>query len=88
MDLDEIFKEAVILVQNLNKKVSQHNLLKLYGLYKQSNFGDNNKPKPLMIQTKELYKWEAYIKYKGMSQDDAKKEYSKLVADIIKQDSI
>ena len=83
MDLDDIFKEAVILVQNLDKKVSQHHLLKLYALYKQSKFGDNRKPKPLIIQTKELYKWEAYNKLKGLNKDDAKKKFSKLVADII-----
>ena len=83
MSLDELFKEAVILVQNLDKSVSQNNLLKLYGLYKQSLFGDNKKPKPLIIQTKELYKWEAHTKCKGISQDDAKRKYSQLVADII-----
>lgn len=83
MNLDELFKEAVILIQNLDDTISQNHILKLYGLYKQSLIGDNKTPKPMMIQTREYYKWNAWNKCKEMTSDQAKTEYVKLVSTII-----
>ncbi|BGP57624.1 acyl-CoA-binding protein (ACBP)/diazepam binding inhibitor (DBI)/endozepine (EP) [Rhodotorula sphaerocarpa] len=46
-----------------------------YGLYKQATVGDNNTPKPGMMDFTGKYKWSAWDKQKGVSQDEAKSKY-------------
>jgi diazepam-binding inhibitor (GABA receptor modulating acyl-CoA-binding protein) len=45
-NLDEIFNNSAKEVQNLKQKPSDQELLKLYGLYKQSLFGNNHTSQP------------------------------------------
>ena len=49
--------------------------LKLYGLYKQSLFGDNIAPKPYFFNLKSLNKWNAWKKEFGKSKVQAKLDY-------------
>jgi acyl-CoA-binding protein len=56
-------------------------MLKLYAYYKQATYGDNN---PEYIETNELdlrngFKLNAWIQLRGLSKDNAKKEYIKIV---------
>lgn len=53
--------------------------LKLYGLYKQSLFGDNKAPKPYFFSLKSLNKWNAWKKEFGKSKVQAKLDYIRYV---------
>lgn len=80
--MKNFFEDAVAKVQKMNiKNIPDETLLDLYGLYKQSLFGDITGPKPnyFFIKTKEAYKWEAWNICKGMSKDEAMFEYVELV---------
>ncbi|CAF3648910.1 unnamed protein product [Rotaria sp. Silwood1] len=73
------FDKAAEDVKVLNKKLSNDDLLKLYGLYKQATIGDNNTNKPSMIDLKGKAKWEAWDKNKGKAKEVAQQEYVALV---------
>jgi len=49
--------------------------LKLYGLYKQSLFGDNKVYKPYFFYIKSSNKWNAWKKEFGKSKNQAKLDY-------------
>lgn len=49
-------------------KLTDDELLQLYGLFKQASVGDNNTDKPGMLDFKGKAKWEAWNKNKGKSQ--------------------
>ncbi|CAF1311012.1 unnamed protein product [Rotaria sordida] len=69
------FDKAAEDVKNLSKKPTDDELLKLYGLFKQANFGDNNTDKPGMFDLKGKYKWDAWDANKGKSKETARQEY-------------
>ncbi|CAG5011645.1 unnamed protein product [Parnassius apollo] len=73
MSLDEQFKKVADNVRNWKTKPADSENLALYSLYKQALFGDVNIPEPSGIVEKA--KWKAWNGRKGMSQDDAKKQY-------------
>jgi diazepam-binding inhibitor (GABA receptor modulating acyl-CoA-binding protein) len=54
-------------------------LTQLYGLYKQATVGDNNTDRPGAFNFKAKYKWDAWDKLKGKSQEEAEQEYIALV---------
>ncbi|XP_055348431.1 enoyl-CoA delta isomerase 2-like [Paramacrobiotus metropolitanus] len=58
--------------------------LKLYGLFKQATVGQCNAPKPGMLDIVGKAKWSAWNSLGSMSQDDAKKEYVKVVEELVK----
>lgn len=74
-----LFEEKAKAVNNLPTKPSTDELLKLYALYKQATVGDVNTERPGMFNLKDRSKWDAWNKLKGMSQEDAEKEYIELV---------
>ncbi|ODQ50908.1 putative acyl-coA-binding protein [Saitoella complicata NRRL Y-17804] len=76
------FTKAAEEVKNLSKKPTDDELLCLYGLFKQATIGDNNTDKPGMFDLKGKYKWEAWNKLKGTSQEDAEKQYIALVEEL------
>jgi diazepam-binding inhibitor (GABA receptor modulating acyl-CoA-binding protein) len=71
----EAFEKAAAEVKVLPTRPSDDELLVLYGLYKQATVGDNNTEQPWMVQLEARAKWDAWNKYKGTSQDDARKQY-------------
>ncbi|XP_048479537.1 putative acyl-CoA-binding protein isoform X2 [Plutella xylostella] len=73
MSLDEQFKTVSDTVKNWSKKPSNDENLALYSLFKQANFGDVNIPQPSGMV--ESAKWKAWSGRKGMSADEAKKQY-------------
>ncbi|CAH2074624.1 unnamed protein product, partial [Iphiclides podalirius] len=73
MSLDEQFKKVADKVRNWKTKPSDSENLALYSLYKQAVFGDVNISEPSGIVEKA--KWNAWNGRKGMSQDEAKKQY-------------
>ncbi|BET00346.1 Acyl CoA Hypothetical protein protein [Nesidiocoris tenuis] len=75
MGLEEDFTKAAEDVKNLKETPKDADLLELYSLYKQATVGDCDTPKPGMFDFKGKAKWEAWNGRKGLSQEDAKKQY-------------
>ncbi|CAF1113593.1 unnamed protein product [Rotaria magnacalcarata] len=69
------FDRAAAEVKNLRKKPSDDELLKLYGLFKQATIGDNNTPRPGMLDLKGKAKWDAWERNKGKGKEAAQEEY-------------
>ncbi|ORE11022.1 acyl-CoA-binding protein [Rhizopus microsporus var. microsporus] len=72
------FNTAAEEVKQLSKTPSNDELLELYALYKQATVGDNLTSKPT-FDLKGRYKWDAWTKLKGMSQEEAEQKYIEYV---------
>lgn len=81
MSNDEQFNQAQ---EKLNALPDQDNMVKLdiYSLYKQATQGDAIGKKPGMMDFVKRAKFEAWEKRKGMSQDEAKEAYVKLIEEL------
>ncbi|XP_023952608.1 acyl-CoA-binding protein-like [Bicyclus anynana] len=73
MSLDEQFASVAESVRNWKKKPSDNENLALYSLFKQATIGDVNIAEPSDLIAKAKFK--AWTGRKGISQDDAKKQY-------------
>lgn len=83
--IPELFEKYTQLAKLLPKQPSDEDMLILYGLYKQSKFGNCDTPKPNSIfNYKEKLKWEAWYSYKGMETETAMKYYIKKVQELYK----
>ncbi|KAI9014304.1 acyl-CoA-binding protein [Hyaloraphidium curvatum] len=60
--------------------LSNDELLALYALFKQATEGDCNTTRPGFTDFKGKAKWDAWNAKKGVSKEDAAKEYVELVA--------
>ncbi|KAG0677779.1 acyl-CoA-binding protein (ACBP)/diazepam binding inhibitor (DBI)/endozepine (EP) [Pichia californica] len=77
-----LFNEKAEAVSNLPTRPSDDELLQLYGLFKQATVGDNETTKPGVFDFKGKYKWEAWNKLKGTSQEEAEAKYIALVDEL------
>jgi acyl-CoA-binding protein len=83
--LDIQFKEAYKVISELSQdQFAPDLMLKIYAYYKQATYGDNN---PEYIETNEIdlrngFKLNAWIQLRGMSVENAKKEYIKIANNI------
>ena len=83
--LDIQFKEAYQAISELSQdQFAPDVMLKIYAYYKQATYGDNN---PEYIETNEIdlrnrFKLNAWIQLRGMSVENAKKEYIKIANNI------
>jgi acyl-CoA-binding protein len=80
MNIEKEFQDSIRFINNLGSetkiyKIKLEERLKIYGLYKQSLFGDNIAPKPYFFYFKSLNKWTAWKQQFGKSKSDAKQEY-------------
>ena len=57
------------------KKLGKDEKLAIYAHGKQGRFGDNNDPKPGMLDIKEKFKWEAWTDIKGMDKQVARQKF-------------
>lgn len=73
------FEKAAEEVPKLLSKLSNEEMLKLYGLYKQATEGDNELERPWSFQLKASAKWEAWNREKGKKPFECKSEYIGLV---------
>jgi len=73
-NLKQVFDKAAEHVKTLSS-VSQDDQKYLYGRFKQAKVGDCNTGKPGILNPKERAKWEAWNSLKGMSADDAMRQY-------------
>ena len=74
------FELAAAKVKTPTESPSNENLLELYALFKQATVGDNNTERPGIFDLKGNAKWDAWTSKKGMSSEEAEKEYIALVA--------
>lgn len=92
MSLQQQFEAAATQVDNLDPAIAAPHMTDLYGLYKQATEGDVNM-KPGEVAADEADKangpaglsqaqWESWDKYKGLAEDDAKRQYVAKVAEI------
>ena len=77
--LDENYRKSLDEVKKI-KNVNIETRLKLYGLFKQIQFGDCRVKKPRFYDQKGVKKWEAWEKLKGKEKNHCKKEYIEIVA--------
>ena len=76
------FQAAKARVEKLSKKPSNDQLLALYSLYKQATAGDVSGARPGMLDIAGRAKYDAWARKKGLSKDDAMKQYVALVDDL------
>jgi diazepam-binding inhibitor (GABA receptor modulating acyl-CoA-binding protein) len=80
--IQTLFKDASKEVHNLQSKPSDDDLLKLYANYKQAIVGDINIDKPSFYMFKDISKWNAWYKLKGVSKVQAQVNYIKIVEEL------
>ncbi|KAH0567119.1 putative acyl-CoA-binding protein [Cotesia glomerata] len=83
MSIQEKFEKAAQEVKELASQPSDEDLLILYGSFKQATIGDCHTDKPGYFSLKEKAKWDAWNAKKGMSKEDAQKDYIKKVAQLV-----
>lgn len=78
-DLNADFEAAVANSKKLSERPDNTTLLKIYGLYKQATAGDVTEKKPGFGDMVGRAKWDAWNGFKGLSSDDAKRQYIELI---------
>jgi diazepam-binding inhibitor (GABA receptor modulator, acyl-CoA-binding protein) len=79
MALQDDFQNSVTRSQQLTKRPSNEELLKLYALFKQASEGDVSGERPGGFDFKAIAKYDAWAEKKGTSKEQAMQEYIKLV---------
>ncbi|XP_032362300.1 acyl-CoA-binding protein isoform X2 [Etheostoma spectabile] len=83
--MNESFEQAVEDVKSLKQRPGYGVLGDVYGLYKQATVGDVNIARPGMFDLAGRGKWDAWERRKGMSKEEAKAAYVKLVEELKKE---
>jgi len=78
-DLSARFEAATAAAKQTRKKPDNATLLKLYSFYKQATDGDVKGERPGGFDFVGGAKYDAWLKIKGMSKDDAMQNYVKQV---------
>ena len=73
------FIQACKEARNFDSTPEDKDLLKLYSLYKQATVGDNNTPKPWIVDFRGKAKWNAWTEQRGKDKDSARNEYIEFV---------
>lgn len=80
MELQQLFEEAATNSKILSEKPDNETLLNLYSLYKQSTEGDASETGPAnAFDFVAKFKHEAWTKLKGVSKEEAMRQYIDLV---------
>ncbi len=82
------FKEATEFAKQLADRMTNEELLSLYGIYKQITCGNCNISCPYIFQIKERAKWVEWNSHKDKSIQDLKKNYIKLVEKYLEKYSV
>jgi acyl-CoA-binding protein len=78
-EIDNEFQICVRKINNIKKEIVYDDFIIIYGLYKQSLFGDNNVNKPYWFFFHNMNKWNSWKKHLGKSKNDAKQKYVNIV---------
>ncbi|WP_369048675.1 acyl-CoA-binding protein [Tenacibaculum sp. UWU-22] len=81
--LDVAFNKAFEKASNTKVSLPPDTMLQLYAYYKQATAGDNSSFNT-NYDVRSAFKFNAWIQMRGMSKEQAKKEYINLVNKIIK----
>ncbi len=81
-DLKKKFEAAAANSKNLSERPDNATMLKIYALYKQGSLGDVTDKKPGFSDMVGRAKWDAWNGLKGTTQDDAKRQYIDLIAEL------
>ena len=81
-DLQTQFETAAADAQKLARRPDDKTLLKLYGLYKQATVGDVQGKRPGFTDMSGRFKFDAWAKVKGMSEEDAMQAYIDMVEEM------
>jgi len=79
MASDDEFSAAQVRVKQLSKTPASHELLELYGYYKQATAGDVQGDRPGMLDFKGRAKYDAWATKKGNGKDASMQSYVALV---------
>jgi acyl-CoA-binding protein len=79
-EINTRFEQAGIAAKSLPERPDNDTMLQLYALYKQGSAGDVSGNKPGLFDFVGAAKYEAWERFKGLSQDDAKNQYIDLVS--------
>lgn len=79
MSLEDDFKASVERMNAASTAPSQVDQLKLYGLFKQANLGDNTGKRPGLTKVRERAKFDAWAANKGLAKEEAMRQYMELV---------
>jgi acyl-CoA-binding protein len=74
-DLQSQFEAAQANLKLLSERPGNVTLLKIYSLYKQATIGDNSEKKPAFSDFVARAKWDAWTGHKGLSADEAMRQY-------------
>ena len=78
-DIKSTFQKAVVASKSIPTRPDNDTMLKLYALFKQASDGDVSGDKPGFFDFVATAKYEAWEQIKGLSSDDAMKQYTDLV---------
>ena len=78
-DLKKQFEAAAADSKNLSERPDNDTLLKIYALYKQGSAGDVEGRRPGFADMIGRAKYDAWDKVKGLSKDDAMRQYVDLI---------
>ena len=81
-DLQTQFESAAQDAQNLARRPDDQTLLKLYALYKQATVGDVEGKRPGFTDMAGRFKYDAWAKLKGTTQEAAMQQYVDFVAQL------
>jgi diazepam-binding inhibitor (GABA receptor modulator, acyl-CoA-binding protein) len=82
-DLQREFEQAAADIKQLHERPDNDTLLRLYALYKQGKDGDVHGCDPGFFDFIGTAKKEAWTLLKGMSQDEARRQYIALVRQLL-----
>lgn len=80
-NLDEEYTAAFDKISKLKEALAPDIMLKFYAYYKQANFGNKSIVKS-GSDVRSAFKFNAWVQLKGMSSEQAKKEYIELANSI------
>lgn len=78
-DLQQQFDTAAAESKNLSERPDNDTLLKIYALYKQGSTGDAQGTRPGFTDTIGRMKYDAWAQLKGLSRDEAMRQYVALI---------
>jgi len=86
--IGEAFQKAQAMLVKMSNLPSREDIMKIYGLYKQSTVGDVNIERPglFSFDLKAKAKYDAWAQMKGKSKDAAMREYIDLVIALVEVD--
>jgi len=79
MTLAERFGDAQRRARQLDQRPSNHDLLDMYGLFKQASEGDVTGKRPPIFDVKGRAMYDAWSRHKGLSPAAAKEKYVALI---------